>query len=415
MSLRRNARHDPALNEFRAGHREGRMLNGKRTVVMAAVVTLSAALAGVNSIQSGMLRLPARATSLVTNGSQVYGVTRLGDLFTLDEGRLRMLQKGFASGPLTTCRAGVAGVNPAGELRMWASSRVVTTQGADLSPLARPVCVPGGAVAVSRTGDLILYRQEGAAWREHRRTRANVMRDAHLTLADLTGSGESHVVALTGPTSTRYEHGILGDTEEATGVAVLHHQSLRQLSRLDLRAPTVFEDLEARPVELPDGRTGLALVQATPGRGAALVLIGQVKERLQIRSAGPDFGQTHRWLAPIVAENEIWAVHTPHIGGVLHRYQEKGKTLTPTKLWTGVSNHVIGSRTLTAVRLAPGLLLVPSQDQTRLVVLRCVATCSVLHEWALDATVSSNVAFTRTHVVVGDASGRVHMLAREAW
>ncbi|MFD1733633.1 hypothetical protein ACFSC4_24445 [Deinococcus malanensis] len=80
-----------------------------------------------------------------------------------------------------------------------------------------------------------------------------------------------------------------------------------------------------------------------------------------------------------------------------------------------MSNHVIGSRTLTGVRLAPGLLLVPSQDQTRLVVLRCVAACSVLHEWALEAAVSSNVVYTRTHVVVGDASGRMYVLAREAW
>ncbi|MFD1733632.1 hypothetical protein ACFSC4_24440 [Deinococcus malanensis] len=290
---------------------------------MTALVALCAAAAGANSPQSGTHRLTAPATSLVINGTHVYGVTQFGDLFTLNRGRPRILQKGFTVSPLTTCHSGVAGVSAAGELRMWVSGRLVTTQRAGLSPLSRPVCVPEGAVAVSKTGDLIRYRQEGAAWREHRRTRANVMRDARLTLVDLKGSGEPHVAALTGPSSTRYQHGVLGDAEEATGVAVFHHQSLKQLSRLDLRAPMVFEDLEARPVELPDGRMGLVLVHATPGAGAALAPIEQVRERLRIRSVGPAFGQTHRWLAPIIAENEIWAVHTPHIGGVLHRYQEK--------------------------------------------------------------------------------------------
>lgn len=83
---------------------------------------------GITALQAGTFRLPGPASTLVVSGEQIYGATRTGDLFMLESGRLRNLEKTFAVSPLTTCRAAVAGVSAQGELRTWGSGRMSTTR-----------------------------------------------------------------------------------------------------------------------------------------------------------------------------------------------------------------------------------------------------------------------------------------------
>ena len=61
---------------------------------------------------------------------------------------------------------------------------------------------------------------------------------------------------------------------------------------------------------------------------------------------GEPIGTIRRWLAPTPGRGALFAVHTPHIGGVLHRYRDAGDRLAAERLMDGVTNHVIGRHEL---------------------------------------------------------------------
>ena len=107
----------------------------------------------------------------------------------------------------------------------------------------------------------------------------------------------------------------------------------------------------------------LALVTADPAR----------KQGLQVAALGDTVGGFHRWLAPTTDGRQLLAVHTLHIGGVLHVYQQEGLHLTRRRLMNDVSTHRIGSREIDLAVWLRGLLIVPSQDGRRLRVLNPAA------------------------------------------
>lgn len=367
---------------------------------------------GVAYAAPAVPRLPSAVLWLVNgaNGAPgVYATTPAGDLFTWQAGQVRLLEKTFALSPLIACGEVVAGINAQGELRSWSAGRLNTTSGAGLSPLSRPACVAQGLVAVAKNGDLARYEARAGVWREVARVQADALADAQLTLADLTGSGTPQLVVLTGPDGARYTHGVLGDALEATGIAAYDQTSLQVRGNLKLSAPFVFEDLEARPLRTTDARDVLVVVRSSPRDGAALAFIEQDASALKIRSLGPAFGQPNRWLAPVVGRRVVWAVHTPHLGGVLHRYQERDGVLTAALLQKGVSNHIIGSRNLNmAVMIDEHQLVLPSQDRRRLLIMRCASRCVVQRELPLDAPLSSNLVISAGHLIAGDESGRLY-------
>ncbi|AFZ69566.1 hypothetical protein Deipe_4204 (plasmid) [Deinococcus peraridilitoris DSM 19664] len=353
--------------------------------------------------------LPAPVVWLVDGASGVYGTTQSGDLFTWQAGQIRLLHKAFALSPLIACDGGVVGVNGYGELQRWTAGQLVSTSGARLSALSRPACVPDGLVAVAMNGDLVRYETRDRTWRETARVQADALPDAQLTLADLTGNGTRQIVALRGPNRERYRHGILGDTVEATGIGVFDSTHLALRAKLTLGAPDVFEDLEARPLRTSDQRDALVVVRSSAQGGSALAVIEQRESTLHMRSLGPDFQQPNRWLAPIVGLHAVWAVHTPHLGGVLHHYQERGGVLSAFSRLEGVSNHVIGSRNLSmAVALSDHQLVLPTQDRQRLLIIRCASHCSVRQELNLDAPLSSNLIVSGGQLIAGDESGQIH-------
>ncbi|MFK7601941.1 hypothetical protein ACI3L1_06980 [Deinococcus sp. SM5_A1] len=375
-----------------------------------AVVLPAAQIACAQAVPTAatLVQLPAPAVWLAAEGSQRYAITQKSELLTVQDGKANVLAKNFSSAFIAACSGRVVGVNDAGQLQVWNGKAVETAPNTDLSPLAHPVCLPFGIVAATRAGDLVRFDPATGGWREAARTAANALPDAQLTLANLDGAGDE-VVALTRPDSARYDHGILGDTAEATEITVFERHGLGVLARLKLPAPYVFEDLQARPVRLEGGRDSLAVVRSSPGGGAALALVSQTDGKLGLRATGPDFGQPQRWLAPVVGFGQLWAVKTPHIGGLLAQYTQAGDTMKFSAPFAGVSSHSIGSRNLNAAVLtAPGQLVVPSQDHRTLLALDCRAACRVTGKLALGGTYSSNLLLFGGQVWVGDSGGRLH-------
>jgi len=209
---------------------------------------------------------------------------------------------------------------------------------------------------------------------------------------------------LAGPDASRYDHGVLGDGIEATRLLWLERHTLDVTRALSLPAPHVLEDIAPRPVALPGapGRSGLLTVRAGPDGGQlALVTADPARQQgLQIAAIGDTVGGFHRWLAPTTDGRQMLAVHTPHIGGVLHVYQQDGQRLSRRRLLNDVSTHRIGSRELDLSVWLRGLLVLPSQDGRRLRVLNPASNWAEQQSVPLPARVGMATA-------LADGSGMV--------
>ncbi len=208
-------------------------------------------------------------------------------------------------------------------------------------------------------------------WREVARSVDAVLPDARPVQVDLEGRSEGgHIALLAGPDGSRYDHGVLGDALEATRVLWLERHALAVLRELSLPPPHVFEDIALRPVALPGAHTarGLLTVRSGPDGGQlALVTADPARPQgMRLAALGDTVGGRHRWLAPTTDGRHLAAVHTPHIGGVLHVYQAEGERLTRRRLHGDVSTHRIGTREIDLAAWLPGLLALPSQDGRQL-------------------------------------------------
>lgn len=208
-------------------------------------------------------------------------------------------------------------------------------------------------------------------WREVARTKDAVLPDARPVQVDLDGRGDGgHIAVLAGPDGSRYDHGVLGDAIEATRVLWLERHGLDVLRELSLPAPHVFEDIAPRPVALPGAPPvrGLLTVRSGPDGGQlALVTANPARPGgLRLAALGDTVGGHHRWLAPTTDGRHLAAVHTPHIGGVLHVYLPEGERLARQRLHADVSTHRIGTREIDLAAWLHGLLILPSQDGRRL-------------------------------------------------
>ncbi|GGR60314.1 hypothetical protein GCM10008959_22730 [Deinococcus seoulensis] len=304
-------------------------------------------------------RLPDPAVSLayVTATGTLYAQTDRGELWTVGAAPARRLSGLATDAPITACGPDVAAVLEGGQL-WWGGLTGVR----GLSTVAGTLCAPDGALlVVAGSGDLLRVEAGG---RVSRRAALKLLPDARPTLADLRGDGRFSVAVLADP-GDRLAHGVLGDALEATTLLSVDPVTLRVHSRLTLPAPYVFEDWEARPVRAGT-RDLLAVVRSSAQRGAALTLVGldAARAALRIEAVGPDFGRGGRWLAPFTDGAALYAVHTPHIGGVLHRYERVGSALRATALTTGVSSHQIGARRVTG-GVWQGAAWVGTQDGTR--------------------------------------------------
>ena len=352
--------------------------------------------------------LSSQARWLTNDGARVFALLESGEVVRTEGSSITSVAKAWSKdAPIKFAHGRLHGINTQGELQVLEGERIRSSSGAKLSLNAGVLPLPAGVIAVAENGDLLRLESSGEAWKIVERAKLNALRDARLSLVDLEGSGNGEVAALVGTSTDRYKHGVLGDAIEATSVVILERHSLEVIHRYDLPAPYVFEDITLRPVRI-GARDQLALVRSGPNTGAALALLGLNADKLEL-SLGPDFGQPNRWLNPLVGFGEVYAVHTPHIGGVLTRYAPSEGSLSASKQLEGFSSHSINSRNLeSAMVIAPGVLIVPNQMHNKLQKIACSSKCEIKSGYDLGAAYSSNLVMTGDAVVIGSEDRKLH-------
>ncbi|MBK6471781.1 MAG: hypothetical protein IPF94_13980 [Betaproteobacteria bacterium] len=365
------------------------------TRISAALVTMGLGKATASTPSGGLKSVQIRDVARIdaAGGDGWLARDHSGRLWqVLEDGSTRLLGEGLAAeGALNARHGRIAGRSIDGHL--WVRSDAAASAGAERSS-AR--LAPHGGLCVLPLAVIGLIEQEGLTrlarfepdarnrWQVVAQSTDAVLPDAVPVVADLDGRDDGgHVAVLAGPDRNRYPHAVLGDDVEATRVLWLDRHSLQPLRTLRLDEPEVLEDRHLRPWRLPDGRQGLVTVRSGPS-GAQLAVIAaslHAGSALEIAAAGPYIGTRNRWLSPASVEPrgaELWAVHTPHIGGVLHRYRATGAGLTAEPVASGLTNHRLGARDLDVTALMGRLLLLPSQNwqQVRVVDLETKAIVS---------------------------------------
>lgn len=146
-----------------------------------------------------------------------------------------------------------------------------------------------------------------------------------------------------------YDHGVLGDAIEYSGMMV----ALSDGGRFPVGfspGGRVFEDVAPRLWDVTgDGAPEIVVVETDPAQGAQLAIYGLRGGAVVRIAATPHIGRPHRWLAPVGAADldgdgriEIAYVDRPHLARVLRvwRYAQGG--LHHVADLEGLTNHRIG-------------------------------------------------------------------------
>ena len=185
-----------------------------------------------------------------------------------------------------------------------------------------------------------------------------------------------------GPADRAHGHDALGTGRYPGRVyAIVKNSGRRHEVHLALPVDAAFEDGLIRLADLDaDGSPQIVLVSASRMAGAAITVLG-VERRdgapvLLERAHGPSVG-SRRWLNPVGVgdfhgdgQQDVVAVATPHIGGVLTLYRYQRPHLVPVAHERDVSNHVYGEveQQLAAVTTRDGrrCVAIPNQSRHRL-------------------------------------------------
>jgi hypothetical protein len=354
-----------------------------------------------------VLNLPAQANWLTSDGTRIFALLENNQVLQIENTNQTKLSGLWSNAaPIVYAHGRLHGISLTGELLVFQNMQLSSSQGAKLSVNAGVLPLPAGVIAVTQSGDLVRLEDNGQTWQITARAKLNALTDQQLSFADVEGDNDREVVALVGANTNRYQHGILGDSIEATAVVVLERHSLKVLWRYELPAPYVFEDLTLRPFKVGT-REQLVTVRSSRIGGAALAMLGLSAGKLELR-AGVDIGQANRWLNPLVGKTELFAIHTPHIGGILVKY-EPDKLGGSQKL-TDLSNHSIGSRILEPnLQLSTGELVMPSQNHQIMKTLVCNNQCRVIQTYDLGAAYSSNLILLGERKVIASANKKLHL------
>lgn len=335
--------------------------------------------------------------------SGLLAVGQSGALWALSASGAAAQKLGDGLDPLTPLASGhgrIAARHVDGGLWVWQGGQVQRGRRGVLAAHAGLLILPLAVIGVA-AADHHLVRLEplgsgrGQGWAQVARSAEPVLPDARPLQVDLDARGDGgHLVVLAGPDSQRYPHGVLGDGVEATRLLWLERHSLEVLRELSLPAPHVLEDIAPRPVTLA-GRTALLTVRSGP-QGAQLALVSadaQHARRLQWAALGDALGTRNRWMAPSTDGTRLLAVHTPHIGGMLHEYRQDGDRLVGRAIaFDLLSTHRIGSRELDLAVWLGQRLVLPQQDGLALRVLDAAAAWNEIASIALPARVVMTAA-----------------------
>ena len=357
------------------------------------------------------LAIPEPMAQLAAGGpTGLLGVSTSGNLWALPlqaTDRASRLGDGLdADTPVAAGHGRIAARRSDGALWVLQDGRAGVSTTRRLAPAAGLLVLPLAIIGVQADGrqhHLVRFESTGpGGWRTVAQSDMAVLPDAQAVQADLDGAGDGgHLVVLAGPDGQRYRHGVLGDAIEATRIVLLERHSLRVMRDLVLDAPYVFEDIAPRKVALAPGtapgtppawsREGLVAVQAGP-LGGQMVLVDadpSAPGRLRIAAQGNALGTANRWMSPIIQGPHWLAVHTPHIGGILHVYRRDGSQLQGRRLRGDISNHRIGSRQLDMSAWHGQFLLIPDQSGRRLLLLDSTEDWRTVAEQGLPAHVTA--------------------------
>lgn len=143
--------------------------------------------------------------------------------------------------------------------------------------------------------------------------------------------------------TTRYPHGVLGDTVEYGSLLLTTKDGQ---TRIALPVERVFEDVAPRLVDVDgDGDFEVVVVESEARSGAQLAIYdesGKIAET-------PHIGTRFRWLAPIGAADldgdgfvEIAYIDRPHLAKTLRIWRFRDGALRPVASLPGFTNHRIG-------------------------------------------------------------------------
>lgn len=245
------------------------------------------------------------------------------------------------------------------------------------------------------------------------------------------GDGDIAAAWYGGPT-TRYLHGALGDTIEAS---VLTAQTAGgSLVSLTLPVTEVFEDRYPRLADLDgDGTVETVTIRSSLLQGASVTVYGLDGDSLVERATTGFIGLANRWLniAGIARfrgarSREIAFVRTPHIGGTLFFCEYVDGTLKLVAEMRGFSNHAVGSTELRLSAIAeingdgrPDLAL-PSADRKTLRIvgftdqrLTELATAELPHP--IDKAIAVEGSGRRTRFIVALETGEVYAVHPGRW
>ena len=192
-----------------------------------------------------------------------------------------------------------------------------------------------------------------------------------------------------GSPTERYPHAALGSRTHAGSVHVLAAAPAGSQQEIIYRLPInrVFEDLTLRLADIDqDGRDEIIVIESDVLRGASVVVLGLEDapngKTLKEKARSPPAGSIFRWLNPVgIADfngdgkQDVAAVITPHIGGVLTLYHYRPPQLVPYAKAMDISNHLMGSpeQQLAVIIQQPGqrpAIIVPDMSLKALHALR---------------------------------------------
>ncbi|MCK6432270.1 MAG: hypothetical protein HUU30_01850 [Burkholderiaceae bacterium] len=325
------------------------------------------------------LSAPAPLAQLhVDRQGRLLAVSRAGDLLEARTNVWKALGAGLdPAAPIASGHGRVVGRSANGGVWVLESGRVQVLDTPRLAPRAGMLVLAFGiiAVAAERAGTHRVVRLDpaGGAWAESARFAEPVLPDARPMQFDPAGAAlgpqaddDGHVLVFGAPSDTRYRHGVLGDAVEPAALILLERHGLRVLARIDLPPPHVFEDIAPRPIAWRGAR-GLLTVRSGPqGAQLCVVALAASQDRFELAAVAEPIGTAHRWLSPSTDGRRLLAVHTPHIGGVLHRHELQDGRLHSQVIGRGISNHAIGQRDLDVSAWVGSSWVVPTQDRRRL-------------------------------------------------
>jgi len=357
----------------------------RRRLLRAAACSGAALIGAPGRVAAGALVTDMRAPEPIaqlhaTADGALLAVSATGVLWRHDTNRWQRIGQGLSpDAPLAVGHGRIAGCSERGGLWVLESGRVTISDGAALARHAGLHILAFGIIAIADDAGAgrVIRLDPGTAgvWTESARGAEAVLPDARPLQIDLDAQrlapDAGHIVVLAGPDGSRYRHGVLGDAIEATRVLYLERHSLEVLRSLDLPPPYVLEDIAPRPIDWRGG-VGLLTVRSGPLGAQLAVLASSARSAsaLETVALGAPIGTANRWMVPLADGADLFAVHTPHIGGVLHAYRAGSDgALSSRVVATDCSTHVIGRREMALAAWLGQDLAVPDQSRRRIRVL----------------------------------------------